>query len=475
MTEITEDVADRKEAVYSMIEQFESTYQYDASYIKELYDRSPEAYSVFEALQPMAAYYRELPPEAHFVVAITVMQYEDCGECLELNFKMARDVGVDESVLTALVNSPESLPPELKDVREHTLLCLGTGSADEAVARRIDEHYGPAAFAELAICIIGTRMYPGLKRTLLKMQACSLNATAQVDLRNAMTSQYFESYNRHLVGLAYRMLGSVEDAEEVAQETFLRYQTAGEPDLENPRAWLTRVCTRICLDRIKSLSNKLEEYPGQWLPEPYVEPMEQASIDETLSMALMVGLQELSSTERAVFLLHDIFDYSFTEVADSLDLSASNCRQLAVRARKKIKGVRSSRQREVGQLERISHVFVQALRDGDPHALQEVLAEDVQIRSDGGGKVPAMSYPLLGRDKVQTFLLRVFLGFGDLEGTRVTITWFNGAPGIIFEAPGYPPSVYQLEVDDSDRIAEIFVQRNPDKLKRLMGEAGGVV
>ena len=287
-------------------------------------------------------------------------------------------------------------------------------------------------------------------------------------LNDAMASEYFHTYNRLLVGLAYRMLGSVDDAEEVAQETFLRYQSAGEPDLENPRAWLTRVCTRICLDRLKRLSRQLENYPGQWLPEPFVEPVQRADIDETLSMALLVGLRELSSTERAVFLLHDIFDYRFAEVADALQLSPSNCRQLAVRARKKIKHVRGGQNKNLAELQHIADIFIQAIRDGDAQALEEALAENVQLKSDGGGKVAAVGYPLIGRHKVQTFLLRIFLPLPDWESVVVQTKWFNGAPGIVLQLEGHSASAYQLQIGEDGRITNIFVQRNPEKLRRLI-------
>ncbi len=283
---------------------------------------------------------------------------------------------------------------------------------------------------------------------------------------------YFDRYRSYLIGVAYRMLGSVHDAEEVVQDTFLRYEASGKLNLENPKAWFTRVCTRICLDRMKRISAKLEKYPGQWLPEPYVESEDRAAIDETLSIALLLGLRSLSSKERAVFLLYDIFDYNFTEVADTLELSAASCRQLAVRARRKIRQTRSDQRPNRDDISAITAAFLRAIREGDAETLQSVLAEDVKLFSDGGGKVSAVPYPLMGRDKVQTFLMRIYLPYRQGKALRTRSRWFNGAPGLVIEPEGEASSAFQLEID-AGRIRSIFVQRNPDKLRRLLEPGDG--
>lgn len=274
----------------------------------------------------------------------------------------------------------------------------------------------------------------------------------------------FETHRRHLLGLAYRMLGSVHDAEEVVQETFLRVQSTEDfHAIENPRAWLTRVCSRICLDRMKKLSTKLETYPGQWLPEPFVEAQDSVDLDETLSMALLVGMQALTSKERATFLLNDIFDFSFSEVADTLELNAAQCRQLAVRARKKIRQTRSSRPPNPSRQSEIIQAFLNAIRSGDAETLQEILAEDVKLQSDGGGKVLAVPYPIVGVDKVRTFLVRIFLPVQRGLPMRSSVRWFNGAPGLLLEFDEHPSNAIQLHVVGG-KVQEIFIQRNPDKL-----------
>ncbi|GAB5517485.1 carboxymuconolactone decarboxylase family protein [Rhodopirellula baltica] len=156
------------------IEAFESAYGYNADYMKDLFARSPESFRRFRAARPMTMHYDQLTAEAYFTAAITVMQQEDCSGCLELNVKMAKEAGVSEQLIEQMVKSPECLPAELKDVRDHALNCLGAGAIDEEVALRIERHFGEAAFGELAIAIVGVRIYPGLKRALMKMQSCHM-------------------------------------------------------------------------------------------------------------------------------------------------------------------------------------------------------------------------------------------------------------------------------------------------------------
>ncbi|MEO9595596.1 hypothetical protein [Rhodopirellula bahusiensis] len=162
--------------VLAEIEAFESAYGYNADYMKELFERSPESFRRFAAARPMTMHYDQLTADAYFTAAITVMQVEDCRGCLELNVKMAREAGVFDELIQQIIESSDKLPTELKDVREHTLNCLRGGAVDEEVASRIQQHFGHAAFGELAIAIVGVRIYPGLKRALLKMQSCQIPA-----------------------------------------------------------------------------------------------------------------------------------------------------------------------------------------------------------------------------------------------------------------------------------------------------------
>ncbi|WDQ15097.1 hypothetical protein [Rhodopirellula sp. P2] len=167
-------VAEDEKQVLAEINAFESAYGYNADYMKDLFARSPESFRRFVAARPMTMHYDQLPPEAYFTAAIAVMQEEDCRGCLDLNVKMAKEAGVPDGLIEQMVGAPHDLPAELKDVREHTLNCLRGGAIDEQVAHRIERHFGHAAFGELAIAIVGVRIYPGLKRALLKMQSCQI-------------------------------------------------------------------------------------------------------------------------------------------------------------------------------------------------------------------------------------------------------------------------------------------------------------
>ncbi|HEX5053254.1 MAG TPA: RNA polymerase sigma factor SigJ [Planctomycetota bacterium] len=270
-----------------------------------------------------------------------------------------------------------------------------------------------------------------------------------------------------VVQLAYRMLGSVQDAEDVAQDTWLRWQQAGPLQLERPRAWFAKTATNLCIDRLRSQQRSREHYHGEWLPEPWAggDDADRHSIDETLSLALLHAIQRLNPAERAVFLLHDVFGYGFGDVAPMLDLDAANCRQLAVRARQHLGGP-PRRRAMPEETERLGASFFAALRDGDVAALRRVLHDDVVLRSDGGGKVAAVHYPLLGRDRVARFFDRLFLRARTFPLGEIEVAWFNGAPGFLTRAGGVVTAAYQFDVQDG-AIAAIHVQRNPDKLLRM--------
>jgi RNA polymerase sigma-70 factor, ECF subfamily len=277
-----------------------------------------------------------------------------------------------------------------------------------------------------------------------------------------VTTLRFDEHRAYLQRLAYRLLGSVADAEDVVQETFVRWQTSGEPELTSPRAWLSRTCTRLCLDHLKSAHRKRVAYVGEWLPEPLIdETADKERIDDSLSIALLLSIQRLRPTERAVFLLHDVFDYSFDEIAAILDRDAANCRQIATRARRFLGEPRVRAQPAAEDVARIADAFFAALDSGDVAALSSVLASDVVMRADGGGKVSALLHPLFGASDVTAFLEAVFVHARPVLERRAV--WFNGAPGVLLVSEGRPLSAFHFEIVDS-RIRGIFVHRNPDKL-----------
>lgn len=274
--------------------------------------------------------------------------------------------------------------------------------------------------------------------------------------------QSFDVHRPYLRRLAYRLLGSVADAEDAVQETFLRWETGGRPELLSERAWLARTCSRLCLDQLRSAHHKRTSYVGEWLPEPLVEDAgARDRIDDSISMALMLSIQRLRPTERAVFLLHDVFDHSFEEVGAILDLEPANCRQIASRARKALGTARVRAPSPPEEVERIASAFFAAIESGDVSGLTSVLSEDVEMHADGGGKVAAILRPLFGSEAVATFFRKVFIDKSQPLERRAV--WFNGAPGVVIVADGRPVSAFQFEIAEG-RITNIFVQRNPDKL-----------
>jgi RNA polymerase sigma-70 factor (ECF subfamily) len=267
----------------------------------------------------------------------------------------------------------------------------------------------------------------------------------------------FQTHRPALFAVAYRMLGSATDAEDVVQDAWLRYAAARPSDLQSPKAYLTTIVTRLCLDRLKSARARREEYVGTWLPEPVVtdiryEPERSLALAESVTLAFMVLLETLSPEERAVFLLREVFDYEYAEIAAMLDTSAVNARQLFHRAKARIADKRPRFHEAVDEKRRLVARFVGALRDGDAEALTSVLAEDVGFWSDGGGKVPAARRPLFGREHVVTVLLgirRTAPATGvSLESVTVDLVEVNGEPAIVFRVSGRLDAVYVPTVDD---------------------------
>ena len=281
-----------------------------------------------------------------------------------------------------------------------------------------------------------------------------------------------EDFDRHrplLFSIAYRMVGSVAEAEDAVQEAYLRWQKASEVEVRSPKAYLSAVVTRLCIDNLRSARVKREEYVGPWLPEPLLaEPTpdvaDTVALDESLSMAFLVLLESLTPTERAVFLLREVFDYDYPEISRLLGKSESNCRQIARRARESVAARRPRFEHSPEQQERLMQQFVRACSTGDMPALLELLAEDVTLWSDGGGKVRAALNPIHGSDKVARFFL------GVLRKAPPTLVvqpaTINGQPGIISYADGSPLNVLTLDVADG-RIKAVRIVANPEKLRAV--------
>ena len=287
-------------------------------------------------------------------------------------------------------------------------------------------------------------------------------AAAYVDLRPRLFS------------IAYRMLGSVSEAEDIVQEAFVRYQRAlaGATAVESPKAWLSAVVTRLAIDHLRSARVRREAYVGEWLPEPLVtdagagDPAEHAELAETLSMSFLILLERLTPVERAVFLLHDVFGYDFAEVGRMVGRAPATCRQHAVRARRFIAEHRPRFDASESERDELVGRFFAAAGGGDIDGLIQLLAEDVQVHGDGGGKVPQWSAPISGADRVA----RLFAGMGAqmrAAGATVQAHRINGQPGAILRGPkGGVSAVMSVDVVDG-RIRTIRSVVNPDKLRHL--------
>ena len=275
----------------------------------------------------------------------------------------------------------------------------------------------------------------------------------------------FEPHRRYLAGVAYRMLGSVTEAEDVVQDAFLRWTTVDRGTVDDPRAYLARVVARLCLDRLKSARAQREQYVGTWLPEPLVEePASPASVADDISVALFMTLERLSPLERAAFLLHDVFDMDYAAIASVLDRSEAACRQLATRARDHVREQRPRFERTQEAESRLVGAFAAAMISGDVDALASILAEDAVLYSDGGGKRVAAINPIVGRDRVGRFLLGIrSKRMGVLP--RATPARINGLPGFVLELEDGPETV-ALETS-ADAIVAVYIVRNPDKLRHL--------
>jgi RNA polymerase sigma-70 factor (ECF subfamily) len=290
-------------------------------------------------------------------------------------------------------------------------------------------------------------------------------------------AESFEPHRRRLRGLAYRMLGSMSDAEDAVQEAYLRWHAADRDKVLDPRAFLMTTTTRICLDMLTSARARREQYVGPWLPEPVVDaaalaPDSRTELAEDLSVALLLTLDRLSPLERAAFLLHEVFDFSFSEVSGTLDRSESACRQLAARARAHVRAVRprgATRPARSDAIDarhmRLMSAFVAATRSGDLNALTQLLAADVRVVSDGGGKVAAALNVIEGADHTARFLVGVTRK-GFREDITLRFATINGLPGLILDGPDGPVQTTAFEIE-GDVVRALYVVRNPDKLRHL--------
>jgi RNA polymerase sigma-70 factor, ECF subfamily len=279
-------------------------------------------------------------------------------------------------------------------------------------------------------------------------------------------SVIFEQSRRRLFGLAYRMLSSKADAEDMVQEAYLRWHQAPADEIRSPEAWLVTVVTRLCIDRLRSAAAERETYPGMWLPEPLFgeSPDEQIELASNLSMAFMILLERLAPTERAAFLLRDVFDCPYSEIARIIGKSEAACRQIVSRARERVRRDQPRFEASEDDRLRLMKKFATAIDANDEQTLLTLFAEDATLTSDGGGKTPAARNVIRGPERIT----RLFLAVTRKLKGRVTrsLMPINGEPGLVTFIDGRPVSALSF-VTDGARIHALYNVLNPDKLKDI--------
>jgi RNA polymerase sigma-70 factor, ECF subfamily len=280
----------------------------------------------------------------------------------------------------------------------------------------------------------------------------------------------FNQYRGLLFSIGYRMLGTVSDAEDMVQEAFIRWQQASTDAIRSPKAFLITIVSRLCINHLNSSHVQREEYIGQWLPEPIVtdrasDPLRIMRIDESLSMAFLVLLERLTAVERAVFLLREVFDYEYSEIASALDLSESNCRQILRRAKQHVHEARPRFTASARERDDLRGQFLRAVADGDLDGLKALLSADVALHTDGGGKGRAVPNLVYGPDHVARALMA---GLSKVPPTNAIqrMVQINGEPGFVIYIDEQPQFAFVLHAQQG-RIHSIYVVSNPDKLSHL--------
>jgi RNA polymerase sigma-70 factor (ECF subfamily) len=266
------------------------------------------------------------------------------------------------------------------------------------------------------------------------------------------------------------MLGSVADAEDMLQETFIRWQQAGEEDVRSPRAFLVTIISRLCITHLQSARVRREEYVGQWLPEPLVtnpgnDPLQAIHVDESLSMAFLVLLERLTPVERAIFLLREVFEYEYSDISAVLGQSEANCRQILTRARQHVNALRPRFKASMRKRNDLLERFLRAATSGDMDALLSLLSKDAVLHSDGGGKAIAVPNIIEGAEKVARGVLGALRRLVPKEVVRCPME-INGAPGLVSYLDGKPFSAVSLDTTDG-QIRAIYIVTNPEKLEHL--------
>ena len=283
-------------------------------------------------------------------------------------------------------------------------------------------------------------------------------------------SEVFNEYRSLLMSIAYRMLGSLADAEDAVQETFLRWQNAPDENFQTPKAYLSTIVTRLCIDQLRSARSKREVYVGPWLPEPMLTSSQKQTISnvelaESLTMAFLVLMESLSPVERAAFLLHEVFDYDYKETAEIVGKTEPNCRQMIHRAKEYIASRHHRFDPTREETERVATEFLEATQNGDLSRLMKLFAPDAVLFSDGGGKVRAALNPIHGPDAIARFAIGVVKKNLPPDAVHAPAE-VNGQPAFVTWIGGQRASVTVLDIRDG-LIRNVFIVVNPEKLSRV--------
>ncbi len=284
------------------------------------------------------------------------------------------------------------------------------------------------------------------------------------------STQIFEEARPNLLGLAYRILGSLSDAEDAVQDTFLKWAKSDRPQIENPASWLTTTCTHRCLDLRRSANRARVDYVGAWLPEPIHTPIEsdvehKLDLASSLTTAFLLMLERLTPKERAAYLLREIFDVSYPEIAETLDIQESACRKLVSRAKVNIDRAKVRHTTPLEQQDRLLAAFQAAITSGTTAQLADLLSSDIHLSTDGGGKVPAVLETLEGKSDVLAFLTERLHEYW--AGHQWTTADINGARGFIMKQDGAVTAAVSFAYDQAGNATGIYIVRNPEKLANL--------
>ena len=402
-----------------------------------------------------------------------------CSWCLDFNYFEARNKGLDVEKAREIPRWREAdvFTPLERDVLEYAEAMSQTPpTVTDELVDRLHAELGPAAVVELTSVIafanmttrgnVGARHRVRRLRRSVRPEAAGRATGGSV---RVMSDDPFLAHRSLLFTVAYEMLGSAADAEDVVQETWLRWAALVEAErgeVRDPRAYLVRIVTRLGLNRLRTLARQREDYVGEWLPEPVLtspDVAEDVELAESVSIAMLAVLETLLPTERAVFVLREVFDVPYDEIAEALDKSPAAVRQIATRARKHVAARRPRMSVSRTEQEQVVERFLAALTTGDVPGLLEVLAPDVLVVGDGGGLAPTIPKPVRGAAKLAPVMAR----FAELApGARAFVVDLNGGIAARIDPGGENDTAVSFVIEDG-RITQIYAIRNPHKLERL--------